>query len=366
MIELRQLVFHIGLEKTGTSSLQAWLHHNEAALRRHSILYPRHSLAFGWENHKPLVGCYDIDDAGDKWLEIDPSRRAVVIASLVGEIEAAHEQTAIISAEHLSSRFREAQIRQLHADFERFDCRVMIVVRDHLSRLRSAYETYVTNGGALTLDEFAEGAMRPDAYDLRYADLIGGWERVFGRDRIELIAYGPDVIRTVVSRLASGLADAPGLDDLRLRASAGADVVAALRFANAVSAHPEPKRWANAAFLRDRQRRLQIKAWLQQSASGRPEGVLALDGARLARLTEMAARDAARLEADYGFILEPSAVPVVNCVNDEQAAELLARALCARAAQPWTKASLIGTGLAIAVALRDEVAALRRRRIRPL
>lgn len=366
MRDLRRLIFHIGMEKTGTTSLQASLYRNQAALKRHSILYPKHNLAFGWENHKPLVACYDVDYVSDKWLVIDPSRRVATIASLISEIEASEERTAIISAEHFSSRFREPQIRQLAADFKRFDCRVVVVIRDHVARLRSAYESYVVNGGALKYDEFAEGATRFGSRDLRFADLVEDWKRVFGHERVELISYGPDVIQDVLSSIAPGLATEPNLDDFRLRVSADGNVIAALRLANAVTTNSETKRLANAAWSLDRQRRLQIKAWLQHSLPSRPNGALALDGERLRRLSEMAALDTARLEADHGFILKaPEIAPSATCGNDEQVAELLARALCARAAQSWSKASVIGTGLAIGVTLRDEVIAICRKLVHP-
>ena len=190
----RRLIFHIGLEKTGTSSLQACLHRNETVLARHSVLYPKRNLAYGWENHKPLVGCYEIDEVGDRWLATDPARRGRVVASLVDEIESSRHRTAIVSAEHFSSRFGERHIRALRADFQQFECHVVIVLRDHFSRLCSAYETYVSNGGPYPIEAFAEGLIRPGALDMRYADLIAPWEEVFGGNRIRLVPYGPDAL----------------------------------------------------------------------------------------------------------------------------------------------------------------------------
>ena len=54
----RRIVFHVGLDKTGTTSLQRYLGANQAWLKRHSILYPKRNLAFDGLNHTPLVAGY--------------------------------------------------------------------------------------------------------------------------------------------------------------------------------------------------------------------------------------------------------------------------------------------------------------------
>lgn len=355
----RRLIIHIGLEKTGTSSLQAFLHRNDAILRRHSVLYPKRNRAYGWENHKPLVGCYGIDDVGDKWVAMDPSKREATVASLVGEIEGSRERTAVISAEHFSSRFRERHIEALRADFARFDCTIVVVLRDHVARLCSAYDSYVTNGGMMYIEDFAEQMIRPDALDMRYAELIAPWERVFGRDRLALVGYGADTVRQVLATISPALAAEPGLPAYRLRQSSRPDVVAALRLANDCGAFglESTSTWARHNVLRG-----QIKAWLQASARETPSCPWWFEGDLSKRLTETVEDDLARLEERYGFVpAPPEPGPQGEGYLYDEAAALLARALVARAAKPWTRASLLGAGLGAATALREKTALIRRR-----
>ena len=40
----KNIYFHIGPGKTGTSAIQAWLQSNQAWLKKNSVLYPEHEL----------------------------------------------------------------------------------------------------------------------------------------------------------------------------------------------------------------------------------------------------------------------------------------------------------------------------------
>ena len=57
---MRRLVLHIGLEKTGTTSFQAFCADNRAALAARGALYPANAECFLRLNHAPLAASYFI------------------------------------------------------------------------------------------------------------------------------------------------------------------------------------------------------------------------------------------------------------------------------------------------------------------
>ena len=133
----QQVNFHIGLEKTGTTSFQWFCTQRQDVLLRHSLLYPTRNLAFDRYNHQYLVDSY----LDERQLGHQPVRpRPHVLASLRAEMASARADRILIAGE-FSSLFDDGQIASLAADFADFDCRISVTVREHHARLVSAYRT---------------------------------------------------------------------------------------------------------------------------------------------------------------------------------------------------------------------------------
>jgi hypothetical protein len=133
----RRIIFHIGLEKTGTDSFQRFCTEQHNRLRQAGTLYPIDNLAFAKHNHEPLVACYL--GYRDRSIRSSAQPREIVLRSVKADVDRNDCGNVLISAEHFSSRFRDAEIAQLAADFAEFDCRIAVVLRDHRARLYSAY-----------------------------------------------------------------------------------------------------------------------------------------------------------------------------------------------------------------------------------
>ena len=199
----QKITFHIGFEKTGTRSFQQFCAKNAKILQKYSVFYPLHSLAFGEQNHAPLVACYlDYEDLS---IRSSGQSRLTVLRSLLTEIGEAESSNILISAEHFSSRFREREIHQLAADFSDFDCRIAMVVREHRARFFSAYDQSVRSGRDITLEAYCDEIFHPGHPYLRYAATIGGWEQAFGRENISLFGYAPehDIVPVLCEALIS-------------------------------------------------------------------------------------------------------------------------------------------------------------------
>jgi hypothetical protein len=219
MAAKRRVIFHIGLEKTGTDSFQRFCTEQRALLLRFSTLYPTEGLAFLERNHAPLVACYLPYE--DFTVPLS-GQRPEVLRSLKAEIERSNASAVLISAEHFSSRFRDAEIGQLATDFSEFDCRVAVVVRGHRARLYSAYDQSVRAGRSTTLSAYCDEVFHPDNWYMRYATTIGAWERAFGHDNISVFCHSPghDIIpvlcRALISSEFSPPADKTYWDNLSI------------------------------------------------------------------------------------------------------------------------------------------------------
>ena len=229
-----KVIFHIGLEKTGTTSFQRFCTRNARRLLKHNVLYPKRSSAFHALNHTPLTASYLHSENPDDFYLRSTLTSSEMVKSLKREIEASGVETVIISSEHLSSRFPAVKIEKLAEDFNEYDCHVVIALRDHLSRFFSSYSTHVMSGSNQTLDEYAEWVLLPDNLYMRYGDTIRLWEASFGRDNVIVFDYNEasDVIYSILSRIGLLYLRNKLTDDHKCNASLDANVTEALRLIN--------------------------------------------------------------------------------------------------------------------------------------
>jgi Sulfotransferase domain len=229
-----KIIFHIGLEKTGTTSFQRFCARNARALLQHKILYPKRTSAFYVLNHAPLTASYLPDERPDDFHLRSSLANSELVKSLKREIEASNAENVIISSEHLSSRFGVPQIEKLAADFNEYECLVVAALRDHLSRLFSSYSTRVMSGSDQTLEEFAEMVLKPDNFYMRYADTIKMWEASFGRDNVIVFDYNEasDIIYSILSRIGLAHVRTELTDNHKCNPSLDATVTEALRLIN--------------------------------------------------------------------------------------------------------------------------------------
>jgi hypothetical protein len=117
-------IFHIGLPKTGTTTLQNSLHAAREALAAHGILYP--SLEqFGHLNHHPLILSvlppeklprqFRFKGAGER-----ERLAAAAVESVEREIKAANMGQLLLSSEYFSREFTEDELLRMQVLLARF------------------------------------------------------------------------------------------------------------------------------------------------------------------------------------------------------------------------------------------------------
>ena len=300
------IIFHIGLEKTGTDSFQRFCKDNYRALLESGVLYPVYGLVFNERNHKPLVTCYlPYRDVG-----IGPSRASTdVLHSLRGEIKAAKPSTVLISAEHLSSRFRDAEIAQLARDFADYPCRVAVVVREHASRIHSAYAQTTLAGRTLSFEDYCNEILDPENRYVRYRDTIEPWDLTFGRENMRVFSLASGT--NAVDMLCEGLIPQAAVPKTAMsysdNKSLGASGTEALRQVSmALPSHEAHRidlmgqlKWLLLHTARHRMRTL-----IAAAAGDRPQGRFGMSQHNRERLQEIADADRQWLMASYNIRLD--------------------------------------------------------------
>ncbi len=208
----KHCVLHIGFEKTGSTSIQAFLTDNIPRLREQGYFVPRSlSRGDGFCNHTRLAA-YAIADHkltddlrlhhGVNCVSQTKSFREETTLRLDQEAEQATGcHTMLLSSEHLSSRTDEpGEIVRLKALLDGFcdDIKIVAYLRSQAELLPSIYNEAVKAG-------FHDLDLVPDfdACDERrwvtkryfdYATILELWSGVFGRDHVMVRLFEPGAL----------------------------------------------------------------------------------------------------------------------------------------------------------------------------
>lgn len=154
---MKKVIVHIGLHKTGTSSIQAALYQNRNELSRRGVLY--RCFDDVWPNHHPIAVNWTYDFKSEKVREF-----------LEETIADPHHQTILLSSEMFAER---------NFDVEQFlslmqNCNVMVLayLRNPCHQLVSAFGEVVRDS-KLRWTESISSNVRP--YDVSYFSLLGRW-----------------------------------------------------------------------------------------------------------------------------------------------------------------------------------------------
>jgi hypothetical protein len=323
------------MEKTGTDSFQRFCEENSRFLLGHGVLYPVHGPVFGAHSHKPLVSCYlPYRDLGMG----QRLARADLLRFLRGEIRAAKPDIVLISAEHFSSRFGDAEIAQLARDFADYICRIAVVVREHGSRVRSAYAQTILAGRTLSFEDYCNEIFYPENRYVRYRDTIAPWDRTFGRENMHVISVAPgtNVVDMLCQELIPQVAWVRTDRSYWENKSLGASATEALRQVNMVLPSLEPQREDLASRLKWlllHLVRYRVRGLIAAAAGDRPRDSFRMSEQNRARLEEIADVDRQWLAANYNLRLE-------TLVADRQPPpdDTLAKSLAAQVKErPWVK-----------------------------
>jgi hypothetical protein len=203
---------HIGLEKTGSTSIQATLAKNRELLLAQGVLYPR---SLGERSHVKLytfASDGDLDEIKFQCGLRDATAlgefRRGIFRDLESEISGHDPRTVCISNEHCSSRLHSLSEIERVRDLIAHCCSsvsIIIYLRAQGDSHRSAYSTYVKTGGVGPF-EYPTDQLIDGRYD--YDAIIEKWATVFGPDNLDVRLFdderlaGGDVVTDFIEKLA--------------------------------------------------------------------------------------------------------------------------------------------------------------------
>lgn len=195
-----KLIFHIGTEKTGSSSLQLTLSSQRAALADQGIWYPstlgehahrklslygREYQAVSSDQRLAIYGVYSEQEFDLFQHQIETDLRTEL------ELARKHECTHfVISCEYLSSLYRkESEIKALSDLMTKFfsDITILCFIRPQIDVLISRVSTLACDGIEMT-----EEAIVGLADELAYFDfnaMLDRWEVAFGHEAMHPVSY---------------------------------------------------------------------------------------------------------------------------------------------------------------------------------
>lgn len=175
----RRIVLHIGAEKTGTTSIQAWFANQRERWESLGVLYPR---AAGVRNHMRLAHWAHDEAAG-----APGGPHAEFPAELAAECARTRAATIVLSNEHCHSRLTGVgQIRRLQELLASLadDIRVVLYLRRQDRLAVSLFSTALKMGHApLSILPSLEQGL-PYYYD--FHAVVRNWSAVFGEKRLDV------------------------------------------------------------------------------------------------------------------------------------------------------------------------------------
>ena len=184
----KRIVFHVGLAKTGTTSFQHECHRARRLLARHGVLYPRAMEGFA-KNHSPLAASYLAHRPYDPTIAPRVVPRAEAAARLRAEIDASPCPLALVSSEHLSIHFDTYEAGHLAEDFSAYEPLIVVAIREPYGRFLSMWNTHVTAGGRLSLEDFGHTVLVPDNRFISIRETLAIWRETFGAERVRIIDW---------------------------------------------------------------------------------------------------------------------------------------------------------------------------------
>jgi hypothetical protein len=207
------LIFHIGTEKAGSTSLQEWLDENSPRLAKEGIVYCRsllrpnnlgiylYGLGGGFDDGFANLGL-TTDDA--KSGKVEKFRRDFL--EEVGEARVSGARMFVISNEHCHSRLKTAESVQRVHDLLRplfENISIWCFLRPQIDMCVSFVSTLAAGGIKITPDLF-KVFMREEDYYFNYNKLLSNWAGAFGKPSIIPIPFkrNRDTVRYFIETLS--------------------------------------------------------------------------------------------------------------------------------------------------------------------
>lgn len=205
-----KITVHIGLEKTGTTTIQGFLNRKRDALREQGVLFP---MAPGKSNQMLLAAAAmtaNVNIRARALQKLGPDFADDLARDIQAEIDEAKPQRLLFSNEHCSSRLHTVEeVERLKTFLAKFgdDVTILVYLRRQDEFLLSTYSTSVKSGSVKPFAIPKDRKLKA-RYDFRaFLEL---WSGVFGQSAVRPRLFQPD--SWVGGDLLTDFCDAAELD----------------------------------------------------------------------------------------------------------------------------------------------------------
>lgn len=191
-------IVHIGIEKTGSSSIQEYLYQNQELLKESGFYFVQSA---GIRNNRSLSACCVEDDEKDNFFRRKKfnSQKAInefkqnffrefddEIKSIPKEID-----TVVISSEHFHSRTNtQDEVDNVYKLLSSYFSEIKIVcyLREQTATSISLYSTAIKSGFSTPLHLFLRSCHPGNIY-YNYYDMLMHWEKAFGLESLDVALF---------------------------------------------------------------------------------------------------------------------------------------------------------------------------------
>jgi len=179
----KQFYIHIGIHKTGTTSLQKMLAWNRPYLKSKGLLYPTKCTWRG--GHHNLA-----------WEILDDSRanhKHGSVRDLQTEIKNTFKSVCLLSSEDLS-RFGLQQKKELYTSFKNYQPKIIVYIRNQFDYIVSSWSTVIRNETVSSkFEDYYNFCMKKRLNLLNYFMFLEEWANVFGKENLIIKIYNKNL-----------------------------------------------------------------------------------------------------------------------------------------------------------------------------
>lgn len=195
-----EYILHIGLHKTGTTSIQAFLQRNIGTLQTHGLdfyqgmVYPENHVELHAASMRPERQSGYKNRSG---LNVDQHYINTVREAVADFVAQSRCNRILFSSEGLSLLRFPDEMHMLKSLLPPGEISIIVYLRNQVDYLRSYAAQLQKNDGTLQLtidrDSFANCAA--DSWLAEYGQRLAGFEEAFGKERVTVVDYDQKVMQ---------------------------------------------------------------------------------------------------------------------------------------------------------------------------
>ena len=187
---IRNLYLHIGMHKTGSSSIQHGLVQNSEVLKKHDYYYPMEGTYYWPHEHSVAPLAYGALNIRPEYIGNRVINHEVCVSDIRRDIKATKCSNVIVSTEHFWYAKTQEDVKKIFEIFaDLFETMTVIL---YLRRQDFSIESHWSQWAKMGLttssfDEYCDENITDPIFN--YYDSISHWIKIFGKDNVVITPF---------------------------------------------------------------------------------------------------------------------------------------------------------------------------------